>query len=201
MSRQFKVARRMNHLKLNEAADKLGVSQPTLSSWESGRKTPTVDNLIKMADLYGVTTDFLLGRNNSKPLKQEGPISYQNLPAMHGNPVWSEKYGWMIVDAVSNQLIIDYETSISFADAGELFATLPAFSYTTAPVKTPIEHSDLQQFKEIWVEPISTDTHLKNELRGWYRVKDRFVENEFGNRFYLDTYGAKWLAFIDFTDS
>ena len=136
MSRQFKVARRMNHLKLNEAADKLGVSQPTLSSWESGRKTPTVDNLIKMADLYGVTTDFLLGRNNSKPLKQEGPISYQNLPAMHGNPVWSEKYGWMIVDAVSNQLIIDYETSISFADAGELFAALPAFSYTTAPVKT-----------------------------------------------------------------
>ena len=88
MSRQFKVARRMNHLKLNEAADKLGVSQPTLSSWESGRKTPTVDNLIKMADLYGVTTDFLLGRNNSKPLKQEGPISYQNLPAMHSNPVW-----------------------------------------------------------------------------------------------------------------
>ena len=81
MSRQFKAARRMNHLKLNEAADKLGVSQPTLSSWESGRKTPTVDNLIKMADLYGVTTDFLLGRNNSKPLKQEGSVSYQNLPA------------------------------------------------------------------------------------------------------------------------
>lgn len=41
----------------------------------------------------------------------------------------------MIVDAVSNQLIIDYETSISFADAGELFAALPSFSYTAAPVK------------------------------------------------------------------
>ena len=107
----------------------------------------------------------------------------------------------MIVDAVSKRLIIDYETSISFADAGELFATSPAFSYAPAPVKTPIEHSDLKQFKEIWVEPISADTCLRNELRGWYRVKDRFVENEFGNRFYLDTYGAKWLAFIDFTDS
>lgn len=53
MSRQFKAARKANHLKLNEAADKLGVSQPTLSSWESGRKTPTVDNLIKMATPYG----------------------------------------------------------------------------------------------------------------------------------------------------
>ena len=30
MSRQFKVARRMNHLKLNEAADKLGVSESTI---------------------------------------------------------------------------------------------------------------------------------------------------------------------------
>jgi hypothetical protein len=50
----------------------------------------------------------------------------------------------------------------------------------------------------VWLEPVSTDTDLAAELRGWYvRHEKRFVQNEFGSRFYLNTYGAKWLAFND----
>ena len=45
------------------------------------------------------------------------------------------------------------------------------------------------------MEPISTDIDLASELRGWHELRGRLVQNEFGNRFYLDTYGAKWLAF------
>ena len=41
------------------------------------------------------------------------------------------------------------------------------------------------------------DTALRGELRGWYRVEDRYVENEVGQRFYFDFYGAKWLALAD----
>ena len=44
----------------------LGVSQPTLSSWESGRKSPTIDSILKMAALYKVSTDYLLGNNVEK---------------------------------------------------------------------------------------------------------------------------------------
>ena len=47
----------------------------------------------------------------------------------------------------------------------------------------------------MWVEPISPDSLLRDELRGWYHRKDQYVENEYGNRFYLDTYDAKWLGF------
>ena len=72
MSRQFREARKKNNLKLTVAAKMLGVSQPTLSSWEAGRKSPTIDNLAKMADLYGVTTDYLLGR--------EAQVSSENSP-------------------------------------------------------------------------------------------------------------------------
>ena len=32
---------------------------------------------------------------------------------------------------------------------------------------------------------------------GWYHIKRRFVENEVGQRFYFDFYGAKWLAFAN----
>ena len=62
MPRYFKKARQINNLKVIEAAEKLGISQPTLSAWEGERKSPSVEGLEKMSDLYGVTTDFLLGR-------------------------------------------------------------------------------------------------------------------------------------------
>lgn len=61
MPRQFKQARQINKLKMTEAAGKLGISQPTLSAWEGEHKSPSIDGLEHMADLYGVTTDFLLG--------------------------------------------------------------------------------------------------------------------------------------------
>lgn len=66
MPKQFKTARQINKLKVIEAAEKLGVSQPTLSAWEGERKSPSMDSLENMADLYGVTTDFLLGRSDAQ---------------------------------------------------------------------------------------------------------------------------------------
>lgn len=58
MPRQFKTARLINKLKVIEAAEKLGVSQLTLSAWEGERKSPGLDNLENMADLYGIIADW-----------------------------------------------------------------------------------------------------------------------------------------------
>lgn len=65
MPRQFKAARKLNHLKVTEAAQRLQVSQPTLSAWEGERKSPNLENLEKMADLYSVTAYFLLRQGGS----------------------------------------------------------------------------------------------------------------------------------------
>ena len=72
----------------------------------------------------------------------------------------------------------------------------PPFSEAEPPKTLPLSRSEVRRQKEIWAEPISPDSDLRKELRGWYHVKDRFVQNEYGNRFYLDTYGSKWLAFL-----
>lgn len=81
MPRQFKTARKMCKLKLLEAAEKLGVSQPTLSSWEAGRKSPTIDSVLKMAELYKVSTDFLLGNtaNDSVQLNENEKSDIQKV--------------------------------------------------------------------------------------------------------------------------
>lgn len=42
-------------------AEKLGVKQQTISYYRNGQSLPDVENLIKIAKHYGVTTDYLLG--------------------------------------------------------------------------------------------------------------------------------------------
>lgn len=43
-------------------AEILGVSQQAVGLWERGKNMPSKDVLIKIADFFGVTTDFLMGR-------------------------------------------------------------------------------------------------------------------------------------------
>lgn len=45
-----------------ELAIDLCVSQPTVSDWESGRKIPSAKSTLKLADYFGVSIDYLLGR-------------------------------------------------------------------------------------------------------------------------------------------
>lgn len=43
-------------------AEKLGINGVTLSGYETGKHDPKSDTLIKIAQICGVTVDFLLGR-------------------------------------------------------------------------------------------------------------------------------------------
>ena len=194
MARKYKEARKMSGLKVIEAAKLLGVSQPTLSAWENERKAPGIEKLEAMADLYKVTTDFLLGRG-TLPVEDDKPISKSNLKVMHGQPVWSKEYGWLMIDAINEKLILNMEENIPFDEAPDLYYKSPMFSEAPAPYSDPIERSKLNQYDRVWVEPISNDEQLRQELRGLYSTKDRWVENEYGNKFYYDCYGAKWVAF------
>lgn len=45
-----------------QVAASLGVSAPTVSEWEGGKKNPKPEHLAQLADLLGVTTDYLLDR-------------------------------------------------------------------------------------------------------------------------------------------
>lgn len=51
-----------------------GISQSTLSKYESGDMTPTTDNLIILADYYHTSLDFLMDRTSErKPYPQKKP--------------------------------------------------------------------------------------------------------------------------------
>lgn len=45
-----------------EVASALGVSSVVYSRYETGSRQPSIDMLVQMADIFGVTVDYLLGR-------------------------------------------------------------------------------------------------------------------------------------------
>lgn len=60
----FKIAREQKGISQKEIALTLGVSQPTVSEWESGKKTPSGKNLMQLSELLDCSTDYLLGVTN-----------------------------------------------------------------------------------------------------------------------------------------
>lgn len=56
-----------------ELADKLGVSGQTVSEWESSRSVPDLQSVILMAELFGVSTDYLLRED---PFPEETSAAY-----------------------------------------------------------------------------------------------------------------------------
>lgn len=88
MARQYKLARKMKEIALTAAVKALGVTQPTLSGWESERKTPSIEGLIRMAKFYEVTTDFLLRLTAGSEPRPDWlqPIAPEILPVLHETP-------------------------------------------------------------------------------------------------------------------
>lgn len=58
--------RKENKLSQEALAEKLGLSRQAISKWERAEASPDTDNLIALADLYGLTLDQLLGNDEVK---------------------------------------------------------------------------------------------------------------------------------------
>ena len=54
-------ARKMAGLTQKQASEQLGIPLSTLRRWEQGVNEPDAASINKMADFYGVTTDYILG--------------------------------------------------------------------------------------------------------------------------------------------
>lgn len=52
------------HLKTDEVADMLGISRSGYAYYEIGKRTPTIENIVKLANFYRVSTDYILGASD-----------------------------------------------------------------------------------------------------------------------------------------
>lgn len=58
----LKLARKQSGMTQKEVADNIGVGQSTYKNYECGIREPNGDTIVELANLFNVTTDYLLGR-------------------------------------------------------------------------------------------------------------------------------------------
>lgn len=61
LNKNLRDIRMKNNYNQEYVANKLGVTKQTISNWEKGKRSPDIDSLIKLANLYEVTLDTLTG--------------------------------------------------------------------------------------------------------------------------------------------
>ena len=64
--------RKLNQMSQEELAKRLLISRQTVSLWENGQTLPTIDNLIRLREVFGISVDeMLVGISDSERSAQE----------------------------------------------------------------------------------------------------------------------------------
>lgn len=97
-------------------ADAFGISQSTIGNWEAGKREPNFDTMQRLADFFGVSVDYLLGRESAP----DGPPA-PSRPGSQWIPVLGRVAAGTPIEAVED--ILDYEEiDAQTAASGEYFA-------------------------------------------------------------------------------
>ncbi len=77
LNERIKLLRTKKSISQTTLAKTLGVSKQSISNWENDNIMPSIDMLIRIADYFDVSTDFLLGRSEKHYLITEGLTEIQ----------------------------------------------------------------------------------------------------------------------------
>lgn len=120
--------RRSNGYTQQEVADKLGVSNKTVSCWERDAYLPDISVIPAIAELYGVTCDEIL-RAKRAPAKPETPSSDEEAEKARLSAEKAEKEA----SAIFDNMLARYENTHKIATAAALFsAVLSVFAAAVA---------------------------------------------------------------------
>lgn len=87
---RLKELRKQAHLTQVEFAKRLGIGQSSYADWERGKKKPTQENLVKIAQVLNVSIDYLVG-NSDEHLKEDELDNVELLFRMNSNGLTEEE--------------------------------------------------------------------------------------------------------------
>lgn len=102
LPKKLSFLRKEKGLSQENLADEMNVSRQAVSKWESGNVMPSLDNLIYLSRLYGVTIDSLIDDSQDLPPEPAPPEPVPAEPVPPESPrmehsafTFIKKYGWL----------------------------------------------------------------------------------------------------------
>lgn len=74
--------RKQKKMSQSELAKIIGVTQTTITAWETGKAEPSSSAVANLADYFNVTTDYLLGRPEEKKEKDSNSVDLADMDAL-----------------------------------------------------------------------------------------------------------------------
>ena len=146
----LKKLRKEKKLTQTELASKLDISQKSYSNWESGKAEPTLDNIIKLANILDTTTDELLGRK----------VNF-------GDRILNKKtkYDLSILKESNTQSLYDLKMTLAFELLDESLNT-------EILKKTLIEKNKLNKDEELILDTILAEAkEFADDVNEFYKFK------------------------------
>ena len=90
LGEKLKRLRKERNLKQDELASVLNVDRTTVSNWERGQKQPSLDILVNLCSIYGISLDEMVGLKDEN---NEGKINFDSLISDPVVKLLAEKFG------------------------------------------------------------------------------------------------------------
>ena len=112
--------RRSNGFTQQEVAEKLGVSNKTVSCWERDSYSPDISVIPAIAELYGVTCDEILRAKRDPSLRAYSDVESNDKAVAHYERAEKE------ASAIFDNILARHENTQKIAVLSTVFATIAA---------------------------------------------------------------------------
>ena len=175
---------------------------PLISAWETGRRTPTAATANCMAEMFGVTAEYILGKTDdeeetsaliSEKSLSENKISFELLHQYDGRPVYitfpqhEHKDAWGIVKADDHKIFIITRNDNIPVDGKSSYIIYPnemdEVKIECINKCNPLGIIQMiNSRKPVWLQMLSADKEVRTTYNGWYILTDdnTFLQGDIG---------------------
>lgn len=132
--------RKKSHLTQSQLADILGVTQTSVSQWESGRNFPDIKTARRMADFFDTTLDQIMSHSSSGGAglrrrehvysdKVDGGLALQDVVELE-----VKRKIMMLLDQLS------VTSKMRILERAEAYLEVESASIDSSPAETPVAH-------------------------------------------------------------
>lgn len=83
IAERIKILRQNHNLTQTDVAKKLGITRSSVNAWEMGISVPSTQYIVELAQLFNVSSDYLLGISKTSTINVNG-LSEEEIASIYG---------------------------------------------------------------------------------------------------------------------